>query len=418
MIKKTWMFAVCALFPFFLMAQGKYEQAYIVNSDGDTVRGQMLNYDLVKSPDYIVFRKAENAIDVTYTPDDIKGFSVGKDRYISVRIPDPSPEPGLPVQPKNVFLRKIVDGRKSLYYFTDETLKARFYIVEDNEYTLLIYGEKTVQGEHSQNTVKDQRYKGQLILYFQDCPKIQPKINSVTYSERDLKKLFAAYYECVTGEKSSYVSTNEKSSFDMGILGGYAFTHVAFKQVPLYHFITPVANATYDNSRNYSAGAYAELTFPKNHQKWSIFTDGVYSKIDITGHFQQTSTLATSYTDYLIRISVDQVQINLGARYKIIAGKVNFFADAGFCYTINAYSETSIARTQYYAGIPHEYPETPAIPIKDTEEALFFGLGVKYGRLSLETRFRYGDGFTAKGDESSTATSTYQLNAMLGFRIF
>jgi hypothetical protein len=110
--------------------------------------------------------------------------------------------------------------------------------------------------------------------------------------------------------------------------------------------------------------------------------------------------------------------MNLGARYKIITGKLDFFADAGFCYTLNVSSETSNERTQYYAGIPHEYPSTPAIPIKNTEEALFFGLGLKYKRLSLEARFRYGDGFTEKGDESSTGTSTYQLNTMLGFRIF
>ncbi len=422
MNKKTWITAVCMLLPLFLAAQGKYESAYIINPSGDTIRGEILNRDLVKSPASIEFRKVENGVNTTYTPADIREFSVRGNRYASIVIPDPS-LPALAASAagpkKPVFLRVIVEGRKALYYYTDETLQGQFYIREDTVYTRLLYSESVQSGELFDNTTKDQRYKGQLILYLQDCPAIKPKINDVIYSEHDLKRLFADYYECMTGEKSSYLSTRQKAAFDVGLLGGWAFTHLKFEPVGPYHQITPVADATYDNSSNYSAGVYAELTFPKNHGKWSIFTEGIYSPLAITGTYTQTSTLPSSYTDYVIHISVDQIQMNFGLRYKFFTGKFDVFGDAGISYTLNVNAVTYADRTQYYSGTPHVFPKIdPAVPIKNTEEALFVGAGVKYWRLYFETRYRYGDGITAKGDEISTATSTYQLNFMLGIRLF
>ena len=403
-----------------LFPQAKYEKGFIIGLQDDTIFGLIKNYDRVKNPSTVSFKETKNSKVKTYKPEDIKKFRVGPDLYLSARInlsvlsgkTDTADNESLKVW---VFLLAMVEGTKSLYYYTDRSLTGHYFITQNKDFTILNYSEY-VSNETEQKIVKrDQRFKGQLMLYLQECPSIKEYIDDMSYNEKDLIKLFRDYYTCTSD--MTYSRTKNKLHVEIGPLGGVGLTNVTFKHAALYHSITPVANADYQSSYLPVYGGFLELVFPKNHQKWSVFFEGLYSPLHITGEYINQGSYPQNHTDYHIDIAVDQALLSAAVRYKINIGILKVFFDVGITYGLTLSSKTTLNAVQYYLGTVYEYPEAEAIGIKDSEESAFAGAGIKLTRLSFEVRYKIGDGITIPGTEISTETKTEQLSFVLGLRI-
>ena len=404
----------------YLFSQAKFEKGFIVTLQNDTIFGLIKNYDRVKNPGNLSFKETKKSKIKIYKPEDIKKFRVGPDLYLSARInlselsgkTDTADNKSAPVW---VFLLTMVEGTKCLYYYTDRSLSGHYYITQDKDFTLLNYSEY-VSNETEQKIVKrDQRYKGQLMLYLQECPSIKEYINDMSYNEKDLIKLFRNYYTCTSD--MTYSREKNKVHAEIGPLGGVGLTNVTFKHAQPYHNITPVANADYKSSYLPVYGGYLELVFPKNHRKWSVFFEGLYSPIHITGEYINQSSFPQNHTDYNIDIAMEQALVSAAVRYKINIGLLKVFFDVGITYGMTLSSKTTLNTVQYYFGTVYEFPEADAIGIKESEESAFAGAGLKFTRLSFEVRYKIGDGITIPGAEISTETKTEQLSFVLGLRI-
>ncbi len=405
---------------FTAVSQENFEKGFIIDLQGDTIYGFIDNPDRLQNPEKVIFKSADDSTTVIYLPENIGKYMVGRDLYKSAHIYLPK-ESDIKASEVNenklvwVYLLTVAEGTRSLYYYTDNSLLGYYYIEQDHEYTLLNYRDYVTTDENGVKTAKkDQRYKGQLILYLGDCSKLKDEISAMTYNEKAMNKLFTKYYSCQS--ETAYLRKMKKSRFEFGALGGISFPNVIFKTVDEWAYISPVANADYQSSVKPEFGLFGECIFPKNHEKLSLFAEGLYSSIHIQGEYVRQGSVEQNHTDYTDDIYVQQASVNLALRYKIFPGAVKLFFDAGVSYAFTLSSETSLKSTQYYYEIIIE-EESEAIEIKSDEQCFFAGMGLEYSRLSLEARYKIGNGITAYGDLASTESKTRQVSIVLGIRI-
>ncbi len=105
----------------------------------------------------------------------------------------------------------------------DNNLKVHYFIDQNGIYETLIMQKylKVVNG--ASYIITKPSFKGQLKLYFQDCPGILHGIDNISYIRNDLIKLFYEYYKC-TSKETLYQTEIEKFKSEFGILGGVSQT--------------------------------------------------------------------------------------------------------------------------------------------------------------------------------------------------
>ncbi len=146
-------FAALLLLPALYVGQQSYVPGYIVNAQGDTLRGEVkLNEKKPLDLYAKVMFKDKNGMQRTYKPAKIKAYGFDDKNFVSL---DDNGEPG--------FYRSIVQGPISLYELSYEGLRMNKVITE-SEYFLLGPGDKNPQ------PVKSRNFKKQLQKYTSDHP--------------------------------------------------------------------------------------------------------------------------------------------------------------------------------------------------------------------------------------------------------
>ncbi|WP_259069023.1 PorT family protein [Mucilaginibacter sp. X4EP1] len=197
------LFLVLFLLPLFSLAQSNYKAGYVVNAEGDTVRG-FINYkQWDQNPGKIKFKSSVSAADAkTFTVKDIAAFAIsGYENYqrfaVSVSngpldINKMESTLDTTFHTDTVFLRVCASGKKlTLYSFTDK-IKQRFYYLENGGAQPL---ELTFQAHlnEKQNTVEYIRlYKSELTDIAQKlkvAQKVLYDISKIEYTEPELIKI-------------------------------------------------------------------------------------------------------------------------------------------------------------------------------------------------------------------------------------
>ena len=125
------------------------------------------------------------------------------------------------------YLQVLVDGPKSLYYLEDENQKIHFFIGQSGKFDRLMFKVYNTKYNNISIEKRDEKYKGQLNIYLQDCSSIQKKISSSEYKKNELIKLFKDYYECKNSEITYHYKV-EKNKSEFGLLAGLSFTQLKF----------------------------------------------------------------------------------------------------------------------------------------------------------------------------------------------
>src|SRR5688572_12361665 len=151
-----------------LVAQGNYQPGFVVENNGDTVKGSIDYKRWDRSPTKITFKSVTQSI--VYSPLDIKSFTVTNEVYISAivdvdRSPfkitelDNSPNPSY--EKDTVFLQSLIQGEKSLLHLKDESAKNHFYIVDNGSFVPLVYKQYTIETKESSKALTENlAYKG------------------------------------------------------------------------------------------------------------------------------------------------------------------------------------------------------------------------------------------------------------------
>lgn len=172
--------------------QNSTTTGYIIK-DQDSIKGSFIYNSSELFPQSVLFNN------ISYTPSEIQGFGYEGNHFISARLAD-----------NFKFLKVIIDGKTGLYAFHDvtETYVLKFegeYYILDNKLTTQLINGNSYEKESN-------KYKGKLLFFFQDCPDVIEKVNSLKYRKNDLIKVVLDYKKC-KNEENSYISSKNKSFY-------------------------------------------------------------------------------------------------------------------------------------------------------------------------------------------------------------
>lgn len=382
-----------------LYSQPNFKTGYVIDNHKDTIRGFIDYRNWNITPEEIVFKSVSDSTVTIYTPGNVQGFNVEGERYLSEIVTiDESPfrdnELSESAMPQNrtdsVFLQILIDGPLSLYYLKDRNARVHFFIGKNGICETLFRHSYFSYAGGAKQIKTDEKYKGQLVVYFQDCPSIQKKIYSVTYSKKDLINLFKEYYE-YTQNKILYQSGSEKIKSEFGFFAGLCQANLKFIGSDDFKSII---NAGYPSSSNITFGGFYNIILPRTKSRWSINNELMFESYKVKGFFMEYFQDLNIYTESYSSIGCSYIALNNFLKYKHPVNKMFLFIEGGISNGI------AISKTNYMKEVEHIYSATNtheylalANPRK-IETGYILGLGSNFRNFSCELRIEKSNGMS------------------------
>jgi len=377
------------------------QPGYIVILKNDTVRGFIDYRNWEKNPDKIEFSHPNKDRTTTYTPQDIKSFEVGNEIYESgIVTMDNSPfkteelseEVKYNYITDTVFLQNLVKGDKSLYLFMDLNGKENFFTGNGSNFELLIYKRYLKRDDLGYlDLAEDKRFIGQLTLYLSDCRNLQSKLPDVKYEKKYLVDLFLFYYKC---SKKTIASQNKAISkpYELGAFAGLSLIKFRYYDGPAY-----LKNVDYPLSKNFSAGLFFNLIFPRHFGRLSLCNELQYSS------FKTESSYTDAYIDADTKIGLHYLQMNNMLRLKYPVKNISCFINAGSSVGIG-FTETNYKKQVSSFQTSPESIGKALDKLNKAYMGVCVGIGVKLKKYSFETRYQSG---FKKPDDLNGASHPY-----------
>lgn len=390
-------------------SQKNYQPGYIINLAGDTLNGSINYKNWGVNPKEISFINEKGEIS-RLASEDIKSFFVSGENYVSaiVNIDDNPYKTAVSYSDEytyrtdTVFLRSLVLGRKSLYYYKGMDDKEHFFIGTDEGYELLHYKLyfKNVGG--AKTVFTDKKYIRQLNYYFQDCPEIREKLKNTLYNSSDLIRLFLKYYS-LKNELVDFHEQDKRTKTDIHFVTGVSISKLQFKG----NVNDDLVEAGYSPSVNIPIGVSFDIHLPRNLQKWSVNNELLYTSYKMEGKYSE-GRFETIYTT----LGYSYIKLNNMLRYRYSFGKPSFFLNAGISNGI-VVKEINDKRTEHIYQISDDEFEVKIKEeraIKESrkyEAGVIIGAGGNYKNFLLEIRYEVSNGMSKYVDLKSPVNRTY-----------
>ncbi len=399
------------LFNLIPFAQANYIKGTIITHNNDTLNGLIDYQNWSKNPETIKFKKDADSHIIYYQPDQIKSFYMANEYYISQIVTVSRASHNLQKLQKSVneielrsdtvtlFLKTLIEGEASLYYYKDEDATEHFYIKKDTIVDELLYIEYLV----TYNLRKLEKYKGQLIHYLNDCLELANEISELQFKSNDLIKLFTKYNTCV-GSGNTYKIEKPKIEYEPMILVGISFTSLSFESE------TPgsLSETDYENSVDPALGLALNIVFPGNRKKWSVYNELIYKKHSFKGKYKDIK-----YGDWydLISTSFDFEYLKMSnlVRFQLYYNNIRPYF--GFGITNSYITKTSNSKIIETFNDPvYNKREKNALDlIRKYEQGFAADLGFIYRNFFIEYRFEKGNGFSEYWNLASNLKTNYIL---------
>ncbi len=403
-MKLVLVFFFCFLMTPFLMAQVKFEEGYLVDLDGDTLRVFVEVQSWTKNPDEVIYRQNAEATTERAGPATVQAFCVEGLKFASKVIevditPEDVREVGNSLDAKivrrNVFLKVLVEGEATLYLYDDNRRRKFYYSVGEGEVTPLVYRRLAYSGE----TVRENNSYQTQLNHVVNCNKTQKEVENVDYNLNSLVRYFQEYNECKGTAQMSYLRNNRFKQFHVYLKGavGMMSADLLILSRRSNSFETEISGEPL-----YSFGLESEYSWSSKKKRFSVI---------LSAGYQQFTFEDLRATDSL-SMEGKFIQIGVGTRYSIHFNEsARWFASAGYAHYLSAGAG--------YTYRDDEFLRNPS----DVEFDLNSGPGYFLGTgVELRNRFlvqvRYDARIEKENDYvlRNPTFSTFSID--LGYRLF
>ncbi|MCI9845819.1 PorT family protein [Flavobacterium pectinovorum] len=363
-----------------------FEKGYFINENNQKIDCLIKNSDWKNNPEKIEVKLPQNEISQIVDIHQVKEFSInGKYKFVRalVKIDRSSENINIMSLDKNpvfnvelLFLKVLIEGDASLYYYVNGSLVRFFYKTNttvNDEITQLVYKFYLINGDSSY--AKNNYYKQQIYLDLK-CEKITiSAIENTDYKKSDLMKLFMQYNECKNSKNVYQNLEQKKTSFKLNIRPGINSSDLELNSVNLESL-----DITFGNQYNFRFGLEAEFIFPFNQNKWSAIVEPTYQyyKSQI---MRQSSDVSGGEAH--AAVDYKSIEVPIGIRhYFFLKNGFKIFANVSYLLDFNKQGAIDITR----------YDGSSFASLKlNTKPNFAFGIGGKYkDRYSLEMRILSG----------------------------
>lgn len=418
-VSRTALFVAGMMFSCLSYSQKNFSQGLVVNNNGDTLRGYVDYRNWAINPKAVDFKATAASSTRTFLSTDIIEFRVDDEIYVSAIVQaENTPvedsrleyDSRLRITVDTVFLQTLVEGKKGLYLYRNKEGRENFYIKKDGAFELLIYKKYFVKQGTTTSIRTISNYVGQLNLFFYDCPAILRKVNSASYDQGTLIKLFREYYKCFSIE-TTFQREAERIHLEIGALAGASSSKLKFNSA--LTSLDHLENSDYKWSTDFSGGLFFDLTMPRRMRRLSLNNELLVTMYETNGYNEQTN-----FNNDNIKITTEftysYLKLNNMLRYRFLLGNVVLFINGGVSNGLLLSQEQHLKKevTTTYSGTT-VYEGSPLPQTKKTDFGFVAGAGVRLKKLSFETRYEKSNGMINVETLSASVTRYYFL---LGYR--
>jgi hypothetical protein len=403
-----------------LFAQEKFLEGYIIGVSGARYEGMIGDGDWDKNPESIVFRDQDGTMHY-YNPKNVKEFGVSGNIYVSAAVEyDPTPDDltsltswsELQLVRDTVFLKVMARGQKNLYQLKGQNEKLHFYTGNDGVFDLLVYKRfYRKDADSSRYVAVNNKFIGQLILYFIDCPVLKDKIYSSKYQAGSLLKLFEAWYDECSESSPVYLTKIEKVGLEFGVIAGASLSTIKFQSTT--NAWPALTEGDFGISVRPALGVSLNVVLPKAWNKWALYNELTFTSYRFQDEYTEMEN-ENNYTVINTELAYTYLKLFNALRFTYPVGKTLLFAQAGISNGFVIYSLNQQLRDIHFYNQQRTEEVMAVEAVRSHEFGFFGGAGGRLGRFSLEFRYERGTGIS-EFIYLTAPTNRYYL--LLGFRL-
>lgn len=377
-------------------SQNGYVNGYVVKTNGDTLKGQIYFPGWDVTPKQIQFHQA-NAAEEQFSVSQLRSFSItGVDNYISSVVTiDISPVDDNSLQSVDssilrvdtIFLRVLVKGPASLYYYRGADQKQHYFIGKNDAVNELIYHRYKVTQNSLQFVREDKKFIGQLTYYMSDCPEMRNTFDNLKYSESSMQPVFISYANC-KGSSSSFIAKQDNISARFGLLAGGSFSSVTFKGLGFEN----IQDASFNNAIGPVFGVKLDFYLIPKNKNYSLYDDLEFQPLSFTG-MGTSSSSGVFFYKYTYKINVDYLFLNTMFRYYFGQGDWKPFLNAGIVNAFKVITNSDSVITVGNAPSGQTTTRNQLFTLEGRESGLEFGAGVMWKKFNIDLRYIAWSGF-------------------------
>ena len=377
--------------------QINFERGYLIDNQNRKIECLIKNIDWARNPKEFEYKLNEKDSPLKGNLITVKEFGVYNfSKYLRVDTKiDYSPEllsklsrTKDPVwHQEQVFLKVLVEGKASLYYFRGKEFTRLFYSISDSNFQQLVFKQYMV-GNHYVGT--NFGFRQQLVNDVRCANTSISSIESINYSQKELERYFMQYNECAGDSSVVFNPNKNKNIFNLRVTPGINYSSLSIvNPADDYHY----KDADFGNKINFRLGMEAEYILPFNKNKWGIIFEPTFQ------YFNSQKLISIG----VATIKYKTIEFSIGIRhYFFIGEKTKIFLN-GFLNTI--------ASIDFNSKI--KYPNSVLTLEMQNIPNISLGGGIDYKRISTEIRY-----YTNKKILNMTAfvTDFQKISFIIGYK--
>ena len=388
-MKATLLFLILTLIVLQSSAQITFEKGYFIDNNNNRVECLIKNNDWKENPKEFEYKLTENADAEKGSTNTVKEFGViGYSKYVkadtkidlsSMQAVNLSKDRNPEWSQEKLFLKVLVEGKATLYYFERNGLIRFFYSVPDSAIKQLIYKEFISENE---NISENFTFRGQLWNDVKCSTTAMNDVESLNYRINDLERYFRKYNDCTGSLSIDYNKKEKKDLFNLRITP-------ALNYASLSEISGGLSNINFGSQINYSIGLEMEIILPFNKNKWGILFEPTY----------QYFKAETPHDTYIAVADYKSIECLLGLRHY-------FFLSQNLKLFLNF---------QYIPGFSYDFNSTIYKKEIESSSSIAFGGGVGYKKISTEMRYYVNRNLL--NNYNSISTDYHRISLIIGFKI-
>ncbi len=417
LVSRLFLVSIFILISIISNAQENYLSGYVLQLNGDTLKGFIDYRNWDKNPDKVDFKSSLDDNSTSFSNRQIKEFGVSDEVYVSaivqsdiatvrVNVLDDNGE--MILDTISVFLETVISGSKSLFCYKNANGKIEYYIKHDMNYVLLIYKEYSGIQNGKPGIIENKRYLNQLSAYLQDCSTIQSKLIHADYARSYLEEVFQYYYSC-TNSVIKFKKEKEGLILDFGLFTGFSLTNLKIRcNEPAFNYLS---NVEYKKSLKLTGGLSLDIIFPRSRQRWSVYNELQFVSFKFNGKYLDVLNASNS-TENNTELKASYLKLNNMIRYKGLIGRTTFFVNAGISNGLAIDVVNNNRKVVKYYTTTTIEEEKALSGFRAHEQSFLAGLGVRMNKFSFEVRIENGNGFS---DFRYLETSVTKYGLLVGY---
>ena len=394
-MKAYFLFFSCLIFEISCFAQISFEKGYFIDKNNHKTECFIKNNNWDNNPIEFEYKITENGIISRLTVADIKEFEIlGISKYVSSKVQVDRTNEDVEQLSKNknpqwsteqLFLKVLVTGKASLYFYQDGNIRRFFYSNNDSSIIQLVYKPYLVDYT---NINYNLGFRQQLVLDVNCSSSNTNAINYLDYKQDQLEKYFKKFNKC-KGDTSIVYDKDDREKFNLKVITGFNYS-----KMTIYDTFSG-SSLVFDDQFSLRIGISASF-FPFRTNTWGIV-------IEPTLQTYNSSANLESYNGSG-KINYSFIDFPLGIRHY-------FLLDGGYKIFLNAFYDSGVSIA---LNSSLEVQNGLKIDIS-SNDCLAFGGGFEMDRFIAEVRYYTNRNII--NTYTTKHTDFNRLTVIIGYRI-